>query len=395
VLRGDGDAWISLGGWLALDVIGFSRTEVEYGTSRHVEPVLASARISTEFQLNRNWGGRLDGEFAEANPSVQEAWFEFRRWKLLRLRAGRVKVPFGLAPQMTLPEYSLISAPVVFGNSKDFRDAGVMIHGDWENGVLAYSLAVVNGSRDVSVDVNEQPDLAGRLLLHPPINSSAWLSGLRGGVSATWGSGPTRHGFRGRTLAGHTFYAPPVIRCSQLRLGAELDWDTPWFRVTGEYVSMQQERDGVSQSQKVGTTYVPVKGLSGYDVSGWYVEGLWRVWNRGAFPAVELAGRYERLDFGDGERLVDTDAGTEDRSPLKDSWMDGITAGVNVRLTREVRLTLAWQGLRFGDPSMAPDAPLSPAPKAGTDLSTEDPATSPPSDSGWVHHLFLRLQFAI
>jgi len=264
VFRGDGDAWVSLGGWLALDVVGFSRTEVEYGTSRHIEPVLASARISTEFQLNRNWGGRLDGEFAETNPSVQEAWFEFRRWKLLRLRAGRVKVPFGLAPQMTLPDYSLISAPAVFGNSKDFRDADV-----------------------------------------------------------------------------------------------------------------------------------PVKGLSGYDVSGWYVEGLWRVWNHGAFPAVELAGRYERLDFGDGDRLVDTEAGTEDRSPLKDSWMDGITAGVNVRLAREVRLTLAWQGLRFGDPTMAPDAPLSPAPKTATDTSTEDPTTSPPSDSRWVHHFFLRLQFAI
>jgi hypothetical protein len=351
----------------------------------------------------------LDLELAEANPDAQEAWFEYRPSELLGLRAGRVRVPFGMAPQLSVPDYRLLGAPMVFGNSKDFRDAGFLVLGDWPDGYVGYSVGAVLGSRDVAVDVNDKPDIAGRLLLHPPQDSGSWLSGLHVGGSATWGDGPTRHGFRGRTLAGHSFLNPPSIRGEQLRLGGELEYATPWFRLAGEYTRTVQQREGIVENQKVGKAYAEVGDLEDYAVSGWYTEASVHLFGKRALrwsqaggskregqpedsgsslsprSGLELCGRFETLDVGDGDRFVDVEAGTEDHAPLADTSVMGITAGINYTFEPGIRLTLAWQGLRFEDGSLAPDYV---APE-----TVEEPASGP--GSAWTHQLFLRAQLSI
>ncbi len=382
---------LSVDGWLATDLRAFRRTETGYGASWNVEPVLNSARLALRYRFQDVFTVRLDGEFAEANPDVQEAWLEYSPIQFLALRAGRVKVPFGLSPQQSVPEYDLLSAPMVFGNAKDFRDVGFMISGDWAEGFLTYAVAAVTGSRDLSVDVNDKPDVVGRLVLHMPEGSCPWVRGIQLGGSASWGEGPTRHGFRGRTLGGHTFSDPPVVRGNQLKWGAEFLWQNPLFKVSGEYVAINQDRDGITESQKVGTAFVQVGELEPYVVTGYYAEAtayLTRMfgWDQDQFSAVELTGRFERLDFGDGTREVALDTGTEQRAPLLDSGLTGVGVALHVRPARQVRITLAWQGLLFDDAEMEPDFEK---PQADS-----DPAASAPSPS-WVHSLFLRAQFEL
>lgn len=391
----DNSSDLKIEGWLAADLRAFRRTEPAYDASWNVEPLLASARLGLRYRLNNVWHAHLDGEFAEANPDVQEAWFEYRPFELLGIRAGRVKVPFGLAPQASLPDYALLSPAMVFGNSKDFRDAGFMLHGDWSDGYLSWAIAAVTGSRDLSVDVNDKPDVVGRLVLHGPSDGAWWLRGLQLGASGSWGEGPIRHGFRGRTLGGHTFSDPPVIRGPQLRFGAEAQWDTRHLTLSGEWLRSVQEREGVTENQKVGTAYTQVGNLEPYTVTGWYVEATARPfeWFQADvdLPRVELSGRFERLDFGDGTKSVEVETGTQNLAPLTDSGVSGVTAGLHFLPLRNVRLSLVWLGLRFDDSMLKPDAAKEAA--AG---SASVPAVEPaPTKAGWAHSFFLRAQFEL
>ncbi|GEM_PF-3266585 len=393
VWEGDDGSTLAVDGWVAADLRAFPRTETGYGRSWNVDPLLSSARLGLRYRPTRNLLTHVDGEFSEANPDVQEAWFEYGPWELLRLRAGRVKVPFGAYPQLSLPDYALISVPMAFGNQKDFRDSGFMVWGSWEEGYLSYWAAVVTGSRDLMVEVNDKPDYVGRVQLHLPASSGAWLKGASLGGSFSWGEGPIRHGFRGRTMGGHTFAEPPTIRGEQQRWGLEATWDTPLFRVSGEYVTSSQDREGVTYTQKAAP-YGQVGDLNPYETKGWHAEALLRLSRLvgcAMGPEFELAGRYERLEFEDGVRDVTNEAGAiEERAPLSDSGVHGVTAGLAVRFNAHVKLALVWQGLYFDDPTRAPDAEDA-APAAGAVDGAEAAAPA----KSWYHQFFMRAQFEL
>lgn len=374
--------WLRLRGWVALDLRAFPRTEKGHGKSWNVEPFLSSARVSARFLWRGSWGGRVDVEVSEANPDLQEAWFEYRPFEVFGIRAGRFKVPFGAAPQVETPNQRVLAAPMLFGNPKDFRDVGLMVCGDWSDGYLGYAVSVGSGSRDIRVDVNERPDFTARLILHPPRGISPWLSGLRAAVSAGWGEGPERQGFRGRTLGGHSFFSPPSVRGQQWRVGGDLEYATPWFRVAGEYAWTRQEREGLTTYALVGTTPTDVGSLAPLVVRGGSVEASFIPFgerDESFVPSsgIELVGRFEHVQFGDGTRQVATAAGVEDRAPLADATVMGIAAGVHGYMRPGIRLSLVWQGLRFSDAAMAPD-------HEGTRTG-----------SAWFHQVFFRAQWSI
>lgn len=380
--RHSSGTWATLGGVIALDMRAYPRVEAGHGRSWHVEPFLSTARATGRFCWRNLLAARIDVELAESNPDMQEAWFEFRKWDLFRVRAGRFRVPFGLAPQIEIQNLRLLSVPMMFGNSKDFRDVGVLVHGDWHDGWLGYAVSVGSGSRDIRVDVNDRPDLVARLFLHPPRGRSPWLSGLQVGVSGGWGEGPERQGFRGRTMGGHSFYSPPTVRGTQWRLSADLEYATPWFRVAGEYLWVRQERTGLTAWQTVGGTGTDVADLAPLITRGWYVEASSHLFGRRTedfvpISGLELCGRFETVSFGDGRRFVGTQAGDEDRAPLVDAGVMGVTAGINGFVQPGIRLGLVWQGLRFDNGTMAPD-------HEGTGTGPE-----------WFHQVFFRAQWSI
>jgi hypothetical protein len=269
-----------------------------------------------------------------------------------------------------------------FGNVKDFRDVGLKIWVNWSRGYFGYALAVISGSSDIRIDVNEKPDFAARVFFHLPDNSSAWLSGLHLGVSAGWGGGPERHGFRGRTIGGHTFFNPPAIRGVQWRAGAELEYATPWFRLAGEYTYTTQYREGITTNAMVGNIPKNVGDLSALVISGYYIEASLHIFGRTSkqflpISGLELCGRFESLSYGDGELLVDTSAGTENKAPLADESVLGIMVGINYYFWPGIRLSAMWQLLHFSNAKMAPDS---------------DEKTT---GTAWTHHLFVRAQLLL
>ena len=124
------------------------------------------------------------------------------------------------------------------------------------------------------------------------------------GVNTTMGTVPEGlHGLRGRTTFSESFFDPVYVKGTRVRLGMDLNWTPGPFSVKGELIRLQDERQG--------------QGLFGEDLpelvsNGWYISGTWlatggrkgarveprRPLFQGGFGALELAARYEELQFG-------------------------------------------------------------------------------------------------
>jgi hypothetical protein len=339
------DVTLTLHGWLITDAVAFRRTEVGYGPSWNVGLDQRAARLSARLDLPHDLRARLDLDLAGGDPWVQEVWFDYVPSDYVGVRVGRLRVPFGYAQQLAVPDLRLPENPSLTGNPKDVYDVGVVVHGA-AFGLLEWAIGAVTGSRDVSIDVNDQPDLVGRFVVRPLPDAGAWLDGLALGVSGSWGKGPVRHAFRGLLACDATFLDPPNVRGVAWRAGADLVWTTPWTRLVVEAQHLNQAREDLTDTQGG----VAVGDLDPFTVTGFYVEGEVRV-----VGGLSLAGRFESMDFGDGDRTI----GTENHGPLDDSWMEAITVGVNLELDGGVRFGVAWQGARFGKDdagaSIAPD----------------------------------------
>ena len=374
---------LAVGGWVISDLVSMPRTETGFGPSWNIKPQLRSARLAAHVGLSPRLGARLSVELADLISEVQEAWAGYHVGPWLDLRVGRVRLPFGLSQQERLATRSLMEAPMVAGNPKDFRDVGLSASGHLLASRLRYGAAVTAGSRAIGVDVNERPDATLRLTIHPLVGLGPWLAGLHLGASGSYGAGPNRNGFRVRTTGDHTVMTPPMVRGRQERWGAELGWRLPRGRLVAEYQWQRQQRNELTDNQQVGGNFTQVGDLAPYRIRGAYVEGAWllvgdmgRIMPR---TGLELDARFESIEFGDGFDLRTVAAGQEDHAPLTESWVEAISVGVNIYPLDGLRVGLVWQGIRFGRSDLAPNY---------------KPTQAAASMSGWVHHLMARVHLA-
>ena len=375
-----------INGSIVTDMVIFPRVETGYGKSWHVGPSLREVRIGSDFQLSKVWGGRLDIELSSLDPIRMDMWAEYRALDFLRIRVGRFKIPFGLIQQLGVCEQPLLETPMVIGNPKDFRDTGLMLLGEIWGKRVTYGVAVVTGSRDRAVDVNEKPDIVGSLRVYPFRELGSWFENLGFGTSVSWGLGPLRKGFRGRTMANWTFVNPPSIRGEQLRWGADFEWAMDRVNVRAEYMWQRQVRDSLEDLQLVNGTMMEVGDLEPWVVHGFYTDLKVHVWGKrqGLKPitGVEIVSRFESMHFGDGSHLETIPEGEVDRAPLPDSQIQGVSVGVHGYLGWGVRLTVLYQGLRFGVRALSPDYD-----------SSAIPDQDPEEKGHWVNHFFARAQW--
>lgn len=150
---------------------------------RRVRPILSGTVAQYfEFYINPDFGG--------GTTVLQDAYADVRFSSKLRIRAGKIKSPFGLERLQSGTSLLFVERALPTGLAPN-RDVGLQIHGDLKQGVFAYQAAVLNGAADggsVDTDTNDGKELVGRVFLQPlRTQYQSPLRGLGLGIAASTG----------------------------------------------------------------------------------------------------------------------------------------------------------------------------------------------------------------
>jgi hypothetical protein len=344
------DAELKISGNLFTQVSIFQQTDFRGHDGTDVELSLRQAYLEL-FARWKTMSLFIQGDFQVFSATVQQAWIEWAPVKELGVRAGRDFIPFGLSQGISVSDNPFVERPLVTGNEKDLRDIGLWIRGELAGSSLFYGIGVFNGSRDLSLEENEKPDVAARLVWEPLGLLPGWHHGiLHFGASFRWGLGPSRQGFRGKLSTEFTFFSPPEVEGEEMAAGAEIAWWSRWISVFAEFQVHRQERRTISEldpeTHDAITSLRPLK-FFGYNIG--FTSLVWGIpgSRRGGYPpstgllplkGVELAARFEELWIEDG---------IGPHAPKEDLHIYDVFAGVNVYPGRSVIVQAQYIMTRF------------------------------------------------
>jgi phosphate-selective porin OprO/OprP len=108
----------------------------------------------------------------------------------LRIRAGKIKTPFGIERLQSGASLLFVERALP-NNLVPNRDIGLQVHGEIAGGALAYQAAVLNGVADggsADTDTSDSKDVAGRVFLTPlKTKHTSPLRSFGFGIAATRG----------------------------------------------------------------------------------------------------------------------------------------------------------------------------------------------------------------
>jgi phosphate-selective porin OprO/OprP len=253
---------------------------------------LRKARISLAGRLAKYFDFRLMPDFGNGATTLQEAYLDLRFSSKLRIRTGKDKTPVGYElltgdAGLLFPERSLASSLV------PNRDVGVQAQGDLAGGRIAYAGGLFNGVADgtsstTDLDVNNDKDLAGRIVVQPFRGAEATrpFSGLGFHLGASRG---TQSGAvpSFKTSIGQTYfsYASAAASGERTRFTPAVFYYYKSLGAFGEYVRSTQSM---------------AKNTVSHDIANhaWDVSGSFLITGERASPAVPTPTR--RFDPGGG-----------------------------------------------------------------------------------------------
>jgi phosphate-selective porin OprO/OprP len=315
---------------------------------------LRRARLLFEGTLYENVDFRIMPDFAGASPTLQDAYLNIRYWPIAQLQAGQFKAPFGLERLQSATALTFVERGFPTQLAPN-RDLGVMLQGDFHEGVVQYQLAAMNGVTDgasATSDSDDSKDVVARVFAQPFLETPwAPLQGLGLGFAASFGD-QTRATTTYRTNGQDTFfrYATGVTEDGErLRLGPQATYYWGPFGALFEWTK--------SDTHLLSTTLGRIES----DVRAWQVAASWVLTgeaatfrgvtprnplrpSEGTWGALEVAARYHRLEVDDDV----FDAGFASRTASA-SRADAWTLGLNWTLNPFVRVSLNYESTSFED----------------------------------------------
>ena len=305
----------------------------------------------------------IERELADDERPWRDVFAELRKWRAVRVRGGRFKIPFGEERLTSVASIDFVHRSMASEALTPGRDTGVEVNGRVIGKRLSYRLGAFEHDGDVSRERTDVPGgrtVAGTLAVAPfAASESKALSSIEFGGGATVGDVPEGlNGLHARTVGGYEAIAPHFVSGRRVRLGAHAKWSPGPVTLTGEYLQARDERLG--------------QGLAGDDLAdvigrGGYVSGTWTFvgelkgsapkegLNAGRPGAIQLAGRAEWLGFstpeGVGETFRNQRAPNIFRNDIK-----AATIGVNWYPIRFVRLQFNLIREEVSDPERRPNA---------------------------------------
>lgn len=240
---------------------------------------------------------KLDYKFqAElAGFKLLDAYFNYKPFEQLKIKAGQFKVPFSIEntdytpTKMVLMDHPMVLDRLVgtsevvgmttFSNAG--REMGIDLHGAFFGGILNYDVAVFNGAGlNVKWDDNKSKDVVARLKVTP-------VKGLTISGSYYWGE------------SGDEFYA-------RERFAVGAVYDSKHLIVRGEYIA---GKTGIESDDDIVNI----------DQDGWYALAGWKFNDKWA-----AAVRYDSF--------------TENTDARSESIQNNYTVGVSWRPYKFIRL---------------------------------------------------------
>jgi phosphate-selective porin OprO/OprP len=302
--------------------------------------------IERELDFEPEEAAALGGLDEVDDSPWRDVFLNFRYFRDAQVKVGKFKVPFSLE-QITGPtNLDLVYRSRIAADLAPGRDIGVMVHG--RGRVVGYEAGVFQHDGENSkFDFNPGADttLAGRFLVRPFDIEDSELDALELGIAATVGDVPEGvNTLRGRSTWGDPFFFDAYVNGRRLRLGTEAAWEPRNFSVKTEYIRTRDERRGQG---------IVADDLPEVVAHGWYVSGTWVLTGEdksggveprrplfgGGIGAIELAGRYERMQMGS-----DAPGEPEETNPRAANLLENgerlWTFGVNWYLNRWMRIQL-------------------------------------------------------
>ncbi len=175
-------------------ISGYAQIRYEYkdGDSGESTFQLRRVRLSLDGKVSEKVDYKLQAELTSFK--LLDAYFSYKPFKQLNLRAGQFKLPFSIEntdygpTKLELIDYPMALTYLVGYNEHlgdDVlkalgRDLGAKLYGSFLDGVIGYDLGVFNGAGLNVKDNNKSKDIVARLTVRP-------LSGLLISGSYMWG----------------------------------------------------------------------------------------------------------------------------------------------------------------------------------------------------------------
>jgi phosphate-selective porin OprO and OprP len=227
------------------------------------------------FGFQGNYGSHFDfALLTDANATtgaiVRDVYLNVRIKPEFQFQAGQFKEPFAQetgigATNLDFVERGLQSLlyPCV---GTAYRCPGVTLHGDIDGGVMQWWAGAFNGRNGVAPNATNEPEFVGRVRFYPWRKThNDWLKQLAFGGSISHGRSRGLSGdlsFSGQLPdAAYTFFPQLRINGPIERYEGEFTYLRGSFATRGEYVQMQQQRDGVGSETPGGLGFLTIPGI--------------------------------------------------------------------------------------------------------------------------------------
>jgi phosphate-selective porin len=232
------------------------------------------------FGFQGNYGSHFDfALLTDANSTtgaiVRDVYLNVRIIPEFQFQAGQFKEPFAQetgigATNLDFVERGLQSMLYPCAVTA-YRCPGITLHGDIDGGVVQYWAGAFNGRGGVVANVVNEPEFVGRLRFYPwRKTKNDWLKQLAFGGSISHARSRGLSGdvsFNGQLPdATYSFFPQLPINGPIERYEGEFTYIKSAYALRGEYVQVQEQRDGVGSLQQGGLGFLTLPGIG---AKGW------------------------------------------------------------------------------------------------------------------------------
>ena len=355
---------LRLGDTLRVDLTSKVDLTVHDAPDMDADARMDQRRIGVDGRLFDVIGFQVEREIGDEDRPWRDVFAELRKWRAMRVRGGRFKVPFGRERLTSISDLEFARRSIATEALTPGRDTGIELNGRILGRALTYQTGVFQHDGDVSRGGTDAPagrTVAGRVVSTPfAWASSRVLQRVEVGLSMATGDVPQGlNGLRARTSNDSEAIAPVYVAGTRVRLAVDAALTQGPVSIKGEFLQARDERNH--------------QGLRDEDLSdivgrGWYVSAtsfvVGRLKSNGTAPrtplwgggigAIQLAARIEGLGFDNtapGEEPLPSP-----RAPtIRPNDIHALTLGVNWFPVRFIKVQGNVIREHVQDPERRPD----------------------------------------